>query len=100
MTTAASGLRELQRTHPGIGDVRGQGLMVGVEIVTDPATKEPDAARTVELFERAKEHGILIGKGGYFGNVLRIKPPMCLTTEDVDFLLEVLDRCFVETAGE
>ena len=55
---------------------------------------------TADFFELCKNHGLIVGKGGLFGSVIRIKPPMCLTTEDVDFLLEVLDRCFVETAGE
>ena len=92
-----TGLEELAGRHSAIGDVRGQGLMVGVEIVGDRKSKEPDSARTVEIFERAKEHGVLIGKGGYWGNVLRIKPPMCLSEQDIDFLLEVLDRAFTET---
>ena len=48
------------------------------------------------MLERSKEMGLLIGKGGFYGNVLRIKPPMCITREDVDFIIEVLDTAFEE----
>jgi len=51
-------------------------------------------ATTAEVLELAKDRGLLIGKGGLYGNVLRIKPPMCITENDADFLLEVLDDCF------
>ncbi|MEZ6243266.1 MAG: aspartate aminotransferase family protein [Phycisphaerales bacterium] len=89
-----SGLQDLQKSHPTIGDVRGQGLMLGVEIVEDKASKTPSPPKTAEVHERAKDLGLLIGKGGLNGNVLRIKPPMCLTREDVGFMLAVLDRAF------
>lgn len=90
------GFRDLQRRHDVIGDVRGMGLMTGIELVEDRATKAPASRATLQVFERAKEMGLLIGKGGFFGNVLRIKPPMCITREDVDFMLEVLDIAFSE----
>ena len=79
-----------------IGDVRGKGLMLGVELVKDRTTKEPAKDETLQVFETAKDLGLLIGKGGFHGNVLRIKPPMCLTTADADFLLEVLDVCLAK----
>ena len=85
------GLKELQTRHRLIGDVRGMGLMLGAELVRDRGTKEPAKEETLQILEIAREHGILLGKGGLDGNVLRIKPPMCLTAEDVDFALEVLD---------
>jgi alanine-glyoxylate transaminase/(R)-3-amino-2-methylpropionate-pyruvate transaminase len=85
------GLKSLQKRHALIGDVRGRGLIVGVELVKDRATKEPATKETADLLERAKEMGLLMGKGGFFGNVLRIKPPMCITEADVDFMLGVLD---------
>jgi alanine-glyoxylate transaminase/(R)-3-amino-2-methylpropionate-pyruvate transaminase len=75
-----------------IGDVRGMGLMVGVELVEDRETKLPAGAATGQVLEVAKEMGLLIGRGGLSGNVLRIKPPLCITGEDVDFALAVLDR--------
>jgi alanine-glyoxylate transaminase/(R)-3-amino-2-methylpropionate-pyruvate transaminase len=85
------GLKELQTRHRLIGDVRGMGLMLGAELVRDRGTKEPAKEETLQILEIAREHGILLGKGGLDGNVLRIKPPMCLTAQDVDFALEVLD---------
>ena len=78
--------------HRLIGDVRGMGLMLGVELVRDRATKEPAKAETLQVLEEARAMGMLIGKGGIDGNVLRIKPPMCITAADADFALEVLDR--------
>lgn len=86
-----AGLQELQRRHRIIGDVRGMGLMLGVELVRDRNTKEPAREETLAMMEQLREFGILIGKGGLDGNVLRIKPPMCVTAADVDFALEALD---------
>ena len=68
------------------------GLMLGVELVRDRATKEPATTETADVLELCKERGLLLGKGGLFGNVLRIKPPMCLTRDDADFLVDCLDE--------
>jgi alanine-glyoxylate transaminase/(R)-3-amino-2-methylpropionate-pyruvate transaminase len=87
-----SGLERLMRSHTLIGDVRGMGLMLGVELVRDRTTKEPAKNETLDVLEAAREAGVLIGKGGLDGNVLRIKPPMCITKADVDFALDVFDR--------
>ena len=87
-----TGLERLMRSHALIGDVRGMGLMLGVELVRDRATKEPAKNETLDVLEAAREAGVLIGKGGLDGNVLRIKPPMCITKADVDFALDVFDR--------
>ena len=89
------GLEKLAKSHKLIGDVRGKGLMLGVELVKDRATKAPAKEETLEVFEACKEMGVLIGKGGLFGNTLRIKPPMCITKDDVDFTIDVLDRALV-----
>jgi alanine-glyoxylate transaminase/(R)-3-amino-2-methylpropionate-pyruvate transaminase len=88
------GLRRLQERHPMVGEVRGLGLMLGLELVTDQTTHTPATAQTLEVLEAAREMGLLLGKGGLEGNVLRIKPPMCITAEDADFALDVLDRAF------
>jgi alanine-glyoxylate transaminase/(R)-3-amino-2-methylpropionate-pyruvate transaminase len=91
------GLQQLMTRHQLIGDVRGMGLMLGVELVRDRKTKEPAKKETLALLEAAREMGVLVGKGGLDGNVLRIKPPMCITADDVDFTLDVLDRALRET---
>jgi len=85
-----SGLKKLMSDHKLVGDVRGMGLMLGMELVRDRATKEPAKAETLELLERTREMGMLVGKGGIDGNVIRIKPPMCITADDADFAVEVL----------
>lgn len=84
-------LNKLMDKHDIIGDVRGRGLMVGVELVKDRASKVPAREETAQVFERTKDMGLLLGKGGLGGNVFRIKPPMCITTQDVDFMIEVMD---------
>ena len=86
-----AGLEELQTRHQLIGDVRGMGLMLGCELVRDRQSKEPAVQETLVVWEAMREMGVLVGKGGLFGNTLRIKPPMCITAADVDFTLEALD---------
>jgi alanine-glyoxylate transaminase/(R)-3-amino-2-methylpropionate-pyruvate transaminase len=86
-----SGLVQLAAKHSLIGEVRGLGLMLGVELVKDRATKVPAKEECVAVFEKCRELGLLIGKGGFHGNTLRIKPPMCLTSADADFLVDVVD---------
>jgi alanine-glyoxylate transaminase/(R)-3-amino-2-methylpropionate-pyruvate transaminase len=85
-------LLDLQERRAMIGDVRGMGLMLGVELVRDRASKEPASTETAEVHELCKDRGLLVGKGGLYGNVLRIKPPMCLTLDDADFLVDCLDE--------
>jgi alanine-glyoxylate transaminase/(R)-3-amino-2-methylpropionate-pyruvate transaminase len=85
-------LIDLQQRHPSIGDVRGMGLMLGVELVRDRTSKEPAKAQAAAVLELAKERGLLLGKGGLHGNVLRIKPPMCITIDDANFLADCLEE--------
>jgi 4-aminobutyrate aminotransferase-like enzyme len=87
-----AGLEDLQREHPVIGDVRGMGLMQAIELVEDRRTKEPAAPRAVELMERTRALGLLVGKGGLYGNVIRIAPPMLLEESHVREALDLLDR--------
>jgi alanine-glyoxylate transaminase / (R)-3-amino-2-methylpropionate-pyruvate transaminase len=89
------GLSHLQQKHNIIGDVRGKGLMLGIELVKDRKTKEPAKAECAQVLETCKEMGLLLGKGGLNGQTIRFSPPMCLTSADADLLLEVLDRAFV-----
>lgn len=86
------GLLGLQEKHRCIGEVRGMGLMLGMEIVHEH--KEPAADLVAQIFEKTKELGLLIGKGGLYGNVLRITPPLNITAADVDEAVRVLDKAF------
>jgi 4-aminobutyrate aminotransferase-like enzyme len=87
-----SSLAGLMAKHPMIGEVRGMGLMLGVELVSDRTTKEPAKEETLQLMELCKERGVLIGKGAMAGNVVRIKPPYCLTKDDADWIVKSLDE--------
>jgi len=85
-------LKDLQSRQTLIGDVRGRGLLLGVELVRNINTKEPANTEAIEVLERTRAAGLLIGRGGVYGNVLRIKPPMCITKKDIDFLVDTLDQ--------
>ena len=88
------GLDQLKEKHNLIGDVRGKGLMLGIELVKDRQTKEPAREECAQILEECKEMGLLLGKGGLWGQTIRFSPPMCLHRQDADFLLEVLDQAF------
>ncbi len=87
-------LLELQDSEPKIGDVRGMGLMLGVEIVADRKSKTPDPQSVLKLFEETKKQGLLIGKGGLYGNVIRISPPMTVTKDQIDAAISILKNAF------
>jgi 4-aminobutyrate aminotransferase-like enzyme len=87
-------LKELQEKFPLIGDVRGMGLMQGVELVRNRKTKEPAVEETKRLMDQAKDNGLIIGKGGLYGNVIRISPALTCTRTDVDIALRLLERSF------
>ncbi len=87
-------LLELHDKYAAIGDVRGMGLLLALELVEDRKTKAPATAMTVKLMEAARENGILIGRGGLYGNVIRLSPPMNIGRGDVDEFIRRLDASF------
>ncbi|HWD18814.1 MAG TPA: aminotransferase class III-fold pyridoxal phosphate-dependent enzyme [Verrucomicrobiae bacterium] len=89
-----AGLQRLMAKHNIIGDVRGKGLLLGIELVKDRATKEPAKAECARVVETCRDLGLLLGKGGLWGQVIRFAPPMTITRADADFLLEALDAAF------
>jgi 4-aminobutyrate aminotransferase len=88
-------LEELQGKHEIIGEVRGMGLMQAIELVEDRRSKTPATAQTAAVMEAARENRLLIGKGGMFGNVLRVTPPMNVGRSDVDQFIQLLDASLV-----
>jgi alanine-glyoxylate transaminase / (R)-3-amino-2-methylpropionate-pyruvate transaminase len=85
-------LMGLQERFDTIGDVRGMGLMQGIEFVKDRKTKEPYPEAVLKVFEETKKRGVLIGKGGLYGNVIRMGPPMIATKDHIDELAAALDE--------
>lgn len=85
-------LEELKEKYTLIGDVRGMGLLQALELVEDRETKAPATAQTAALLEAARENRILIGRGGLYGNVIRISPPMNISRSDVDEFARQLDK--------
>jgi 4-aminobutyrate aminotransferase len=92
-------LDELKEKYSLIGDVRGMGMMQALELVRDRQTKEPAPVETAELMERARANGLLIGKGGLAGNVIRISPPMNISKADVDEGMRLLERSLGEVSA-
>lgn len=90
-------LNELQEKHPLIGEVRGMGLMQAMELVRDRKTKEPATAETAQVMEAARENRLLIGKGGLYGNVIRLSPPLNINKADVDEFARLLDMSLTRT---
>jgi len=91
-------LKDLKERYSMIGDVRGRGLMLAIELVKDRRTKEPDPETTVEVFEHCRAHGLILSKSGPHRSVLRMVPPFCLTLEDVEDVAEGLDAAFEAVA--
>jgi alanine-glyoxylate transaminase/(R)-3-amino-2-methylpropionate-pyruvate transaminase len=91
-----AGLNQLKGKNQLIGDVRGKGLLLGIELVKDRETKEPAREECAQVLEDCKNMGLLLGKGGLWGQTIRFSPPMCVNEQDADFLIEVLDRAFAE----
>jgi 4-aminobutyrate aminotransferase len=87
-------LEELKEKYPIIGDVRGMGLMQGIELVKNRETKEPAPQAVLTVFEETKRRGVLIGKGGLYGNVIRTGMMLNSTKDNVDELAAALDAGF------
>jgi len=90
-------LEDLQDKYPLIGDVRGMGLILGVELVREQ--KEPASQEILQVFEETKRRGLLIGKGGLYGNVIRIAPPLSISKADVDEAIRIFDQAFAEVSA-
>jgi len=90
-----AGIRELAGRHPGIGDVRSAGLFIGIEFSL-PGTTDPDAAAASYAINALKERGVLIGAAGAYGNVLKVRPPLCFSRDNADLFLETLDAVLSE----
>jgi 4-aminobutyrate aminotransferase len=90
------GLKDLEDRFDIVGEVRGKGLMVGVELVTDGESKDPNPEAAAKVMEISKERGLLVGKGGLYGNVLRVSPPLSITEDDAGRAIETLEVAFGE----
>ncbi len=89
----------MKAKYPVLGDVRGQGLVIGLEFVLDPEDKTPAPELTSNLLLRAGEYGLLLGKVGLYGNVVRIAPPLVISEEEAGLGIDILDRALEELAG-
>jgi 4-aminobutyrate aminotransferase-like enzyme len=91
---ASDALRAMKPRHPLIGDIRGPGLLIGVELVRDQQTRQPATAETLEAYRRAMDLGVIFGTTRYagLGNVLKVKPPFTITRTQLDRVVEVLDQ--------
>jgi 4-aminobutyrate aminotransferase-like enzyme len=84
-------LQDLALKHQIIGDIRGKGLMIGVELVKDRASKEPAVEETTRVREQMRKRGILVGKGGISRSVLRIQPPLIISEQQAQHVIDALD---------
>ncbi|MGI9284603.1 MAG: aminotransferase class III-fold pyridoxal phosphate-dependent enzyme, partial [Pseudomonadales bacterium] len=95
-TYLTQGLAQLADRYELIGDVRGQGLFFGVELVQDRETKAPATDEAGRLINFMKEHGVLISKIGRYDNILKMRPPLCFSRDNADLLLSNLDLAFAQ----
>jgi alanine-glyoxylate transaminase / (R)-3-amino-2-methylpropionate-pyruvate transaminase len=87
-------LVSLHQKYEIVGEVRGRGLMLAMELVTDRKTKTPAPKETADIFEKMREHGLVASKSGANKNIIRMVPPMCLQISDIETIAEAFDRCF------
>jgi 4-aminobutyrate aminotransferase-like enzyme len=90
-----TGLQDVASRHPGIGDVRSAGLFIGIEF-SQPGTTEPDPQAASQAINALKERGVLIGAAGAYGNVLKVRPPLCFSRDNADLFLETLDAVLAD----
>jgi 4-aminobutyrate aminotransferase-like enzyme len=93
------GLEALKEKHAVIGDVRGMGLLQGIELVKDRQTKEPTPELVNQVMERLRVNGLIVGKGGLYGNVIRMSPPLNISKADIDAALQILDKSLAEATS-
>ena len=89
----------LQEKFPSIGDVRGRGLMLAIELVKNRRTREPDPETTARVFEESRRHRLVLSKSGPHRSVLRMVPPLCLSIDDLDAVADGLERSFAAAGG-
>jgi 4-aminobutyrate aminotransferase-like enzyme len=94
-----SELAALAVRRGAIGDVRGRGLMTGVELVTDRASREPAGDLAKRVKDEMAERGVLIGTTGRAGNTLKIRPPLCLSDDEADLIVTALGGVLEELSG-
>ena len=87
-----SRLQQIQEKSPYVGDVRGSGLVMGVELVKDKKTKEPAPDLTKKLIDVCAQNGLLIGSVGIFGNVIRVAPPLVITEAEAHESLDIFEK--------
>ncbi len=92
-------LGDLAARHPVIGDIRGRGLMTGVELVVDRATRGPAGDVAAQVRDQMREQGVLIGTTGRQGNVLKVRPPLCATAQEADLIVDTLDQVLTAVGG-
>jgi 4-aminobutyrate aminotransferase len=93
-----AGLESLKERHDLVGDVRGMGLLQAIELVKDRASKEPAPEATTQFMEECRKRGLLVGKGGLYGNVIRTSPPLNIAKSDVDQAIKIMDESLVAIA--
>lgn len=93
-TLMRKALDKLHQKHEIIGEVRSHGLMLAIELVKDRKSKTPAAAETADIFEKSREHGLVLSKSGANRNILRMVPPMCMQENDVATMEAAFERCF------
>lgn len=92
-------LQSLQAAYPCIGEVRGAGLFIGFELVKDRESKQPDKRLALDLVEALREEFVLTSVAGPYGNVLKIRPPLCFQAHDIDWVVSAMDRCLRKLQG-